>query len=136
MVSSGIHTTAFNYTGRCVFCNVKLASLIHPAGTAGCQLEHLGSPPCVHLCKPNWLSCSMVVSGQSSNRASPNGLAQLTQPITMGNDVPLAKASYVAKTRINLFCLLMRDVARNLWPFKICHREFKQGSIWQPSGRV
>ena len=78
-----------------------MALLTCPAGASGYQLERLGSPPCVCLYKPNWPTCNMVVSGRSSNRTSPNGLALikplLAQPITMNNDVPLTKASHMAR---------------------------------------
>lgn len=30
----------------------NMVSLMSPAGAAGYQLEHLGSLPCVHSCKP------------------------------------------------------------------------------------
>lgn len=141
VVLFGVHTTAFNWWLWCVCGHVNLALLGCPAGPVGCQLEHLhlGSP-CVRFCKPDCLSCSMVVSGQSPIRASPNGLvlskAQLTQLITKDNDIPLAEASHMAKARNNLSCLLIRAVAGNLWSFFTCHGEFKQGGMRQPRGTV
>lgn len=45
--------------------------------TAGCHLEPLGFLPCVHSCKPNWLSFNMVVSGQSANGTVHNGLVPM-----------------------------------------------------------
>lgn len=75
------------------------------AGTAGCQLEHLGSLPRVHSCEPGWPSFSMAVSGQSSSGAI-NGLVlsklQLAQLIPMNSDSPLAKSSRVSKARVNM----------------------------------
>ena len=77
-----------------------------PAGTAGSQLEHLGSLPCVHSCKPDWPSFSMMVAGQSSSGAINNGLVlskpQLARLIPMNSDTPLAKSRHMSKARGNM----------------------------------
>lgn len=135
VVLFGVHTTAqLDGCGVCAvmltwpYSDVQQVLLAVNYSTSTLLLQVFASVSQTGFLAVRW-SQGRVPSGRA-----PMGMR--TQLITKDSDIPLAKASHIAKARNNLFCLLIRAVAGNPWSLFICHGEFKQGSKRQPRDTV